>query len=203
MPPKADTPAPPMQPAETGVSGKWVIIGIFSLAFAAAGGSWWFRFHATHHAAEFFGPQAAALIRDAPTVDFSRLNPPVDSTIIATKSNDPIASDPANIRDVTTAHGLVHLRNALLEDRSYQWPPQVLPPDTRWEWAMSFKGDTANQRSTLYFSPDCKFVAASSHPNEILSCAPIAAGLAEMFAEFSAAKPADSAAPASIANPAR
>ena len=47
------------------LSGKLVIIGIVGVALAGAGAGWWFRYNATHRAAEFWGPQAVRLIRDA------------------------------------------------------------------------------------------------------------------------------------------
>ena len=49
-------------------SGKLLIVAIFLVAFAAAGASWWFRYSATHRTVEFWGPQAAVLLRDAPHV---------------------------------------------------------------------------------------------------------------------------------------
>ena len=40
----------------TGWSGKLLIIGILTVAFVAAGTSWWFRYSATHRVAAFWGP---------------------------------------------------------------------------------------------------------------------------------------------------
>jgi hypothetical protein len=50
-------------------SGKLVIIGILAVAVASAAASWWFRYAATHRAAQYWGPETARLIRDAPTVE--------------------------------------------------------------------------------------------------------------------------------------
>ena len=47
------------QPSASGISGKLLIIGILTVAFLAAGTSWWFRYSATHRAATFWGPAAA------------------------------------------------------------------------------------------------------------------------------------------------
>src|SRR3989304_2712639 len=71
------------------------------------GSSWWFRYSATHRAAQFWGPQAAELIRDAPHVTLR-------SAAAAADGQD--AADAAVPRDVSHAKGLTHLRNALLED---------------------------------------------------------------------------------------
>jgi hypothetical protein len=178
MSPKATNNTPPPVPT---ISGKWLIIGVLSVAVVGAGGSWWFRYSSTHQAALFWGPHSAPLIRDAPRVDFYR-DQGFDSSI--------------KIRNVTAAQGLVHLRNALLEDRSYQWPANPSPAGARWEWVLIFRDDDANQQVELSFSPKCKFVATSDRSDTILSCEPIAAGLREMFAEFAAAPSAQPATPA-------
>src|SRR5688572_9136529 len=67
---KAGPSTAPTVPRVSKASGKLVIVFILAAAFAAAGASWWFRFNATHRAAEFWGPDVARLIRDAPQVSF-------------------------------------------------------------------------------------------------------------------------------------
>ena len=49
-------------------SGKRLILGVVAACLVAAIASWWFRYAATHRAAQFWGSQAVALIRDAPHV---------------------------------------------------------------------------------------------------------------------------------------
>ena len=44
-------------PLHDNVSGKLVIIGIRGGRPAGGGASWWFRYNATHRAAEFWGPK--------------------------------------------------------------------------------------------------------------------------------------------------
>ncbi len=204
MPPKADTPAAAILPSEPGVSGKWVIFGILALALAAAGGSWWFRYNATHRAVEFWGPQGAPLIRDAPTVLLRRLNDDINPTStprLRDKSAlfDSMASSPPPI-DISAAHGLVHFRNALLEDRSYHWPQAAVGPDDHWRWAMTFQSKD-DRKLTLIFSSELHTVTKDCPPIEglrKLSCEPIARGLEEMFAEFTAtgaSSPASSSQP--------
>lgn len=204
MPPKADSPAAVAPPAEAGVSGKWVILGILAVALAAAGGSWLFRYNATHRAVEFWGPQAAQLIRDAPTVLLRRLSDetkPTPTSQLRDKAAmyDSMASAPAPI-DISSAHGLVHFRNALLEDRSYRWPEAVVGPEDRWRWAMTFRSKD-DRELTLMFSSDLHAITKDCLPVETLrklSCEPIARGLEEMFAEFTAT---DTCPPTSSAKP--
>src|SRR3954465_15245155 len=120
MPPKADTPAAAPLANEPGTSGKWVIIGILAVGFTAAAVSWWFRYNATHHAATFWG-RNAFVIRDADQVQLLELlpaianAPPKSNTVSVGGLSVPVASR----QDVSSAHGLAHLRNALLEDQSF------------------------------------------------------------------------------------
>ena len=151
-------------------SGKLLIIGVFLVALAAAAASWWFRYSSTHRAAEFWGPQAATLIRDAPRV---------------TLRSDEAGDDP---RDISHAPGLTHMRAALLEDRSYDWSAAGLP-DTDWSSSLVFEAsEGAEPRVVILFSPDFQWAAngsAADPAQHAISTSPIAKGLQEFFAEQS------------------
>src|SRR3954453_9219936 len=127
MPPKADTAAPAAPRTEPNTSGKWVILGILAVGFTAAGASWWFRYNATHHAATFWG-RNAWLIRDADRVQLLDIRPapknapPQNGTLSINADNFSVVGQ----QDITQAHGLAHLRNALLEDQSFGGPAKVI-----------------------------------------------------------------------------
>jgi hypothetical protein len=196
MPPTADSPAPLPQSAETGASGKVLIIGILTVAFIAAGGSWLFRYNATHRAAEFWGPQVAQLIRDAPLVEFRKLSPPLEPMLPARESGqlEPDLTGPELI-NITTAPGLVHLRNALVEDRSFDWqapPPESKDANDGWQYALVFREDSTRAGAILLFSPKGEQLLSLERPEVVVSSKPIAAGLQQMFAEF-LAMPAENA----------
>src|SRR5690348_9790168 len=118
----------------SGLSGKLLIIGILAIAFVAAGTSWWFRYSATHGAATFWGP-SATLIRDARVVELWK---PVN---FHPELRDPtLFTDDSEWHDISAAHGLVHLRNALLEDHSFKWPPIKIPTNTDWrQWTLGLR----------------------------------------------------------------
>src|SRR5262245_54361840 len=105
-------------------SGKLVILGIFALAVALAGASWWFRYTATHRAAEFWGPEAARMIRDAAIVKLCSLK------MVRPEQPHYSALQPqlTDCRNISALPGITHLRNALLEDRSFRWPPLSIRP---------------------------------------------------------------------------
>ena len=160
----------------TGLSGKLLITGILAVAFVAAGTSWWFRYSATHRAATFWGP-AAAVVRDARMVELWLPANPHENIRSAS-----LAVNNSDLHDISSAHGLVHLRNALLEDHSFNWPPAKITPDVEWTQGLRFLDGSTGV--LVMFSSDFKFVRMANG-EEMLSCEPIATGLREMFAEFS------------------
>ncbi len=186
MPPKADTPAPAPRTTEPGTSGKWVIIGILAVGFTAAAASWWFRYNATHHAATFWG-RNAWVIRDADQVQLLELlpaianAPPKSNTVSVGGLTVPVASR----QDVSSAHGLAHLRNALLEDQSFAWPARAVTTDLPWRWALQF---TAEKESTVIYLTDDFSHATGDIDNGaipmVVSCEPIAKGLRTVIEEW-------------------
>jgi hypothetical protein len=170
-------------PTGSATSGKLVIVGIVTVAFCAAAISWYFRYNATHRVAEFWGPETVRLIRDAAIVEAINLSTPITIPRGDTAGVGGFIDTSEN-RDVSTAHGLVHLRNALLEDHNFAWPPSPNSPDIQWKRGLIFRDKGLGNAVILLFSPDLKLVSVAGS-NEMLSCAPIAAGLGEMFAEFS------------------
>jgi len=133
------------------------------IALAAAAISWWFRFDATHRAAKFWGPDGVRLIRDAPVF-----------ILDTCQSAD---------RDVSSFRGLIHLRTALLEDRSFRWPPQRVPTEFPWEHGLVFRDEVTGHSLSVFFSSDFRWVRGPGFET-MLSCEPIAAGLREMYVEF-------------------
>jgi hypothetical protein len=159
-------------------SGKLLILGIVAAAALLAGAGWWFRYNATHRAAAFWGPEATVLIRDAPRIVYRNLQ----------------SFPPDSEHEVSSARGLTHLRNALIEDRSFDWPASSQPLATKPARLLEFRSGSEATDPTLllYFSPDLDWVAVASSDGaeqRTVSCRPIAKGLAEMFEEFAEAPP--------------
>jgi len=162
-------------------SGKLVIIGILTVALASAGISWWFRYSATHRAVRFWGSNAAQLIRDAPTVELYEAARLPDSAYKEGLSKSYL--DVADGRDISHAPGLVHLRNALLEDQSFDWPPNNDYRPTNWGWILVFRGTEPNEVAALFFTRDWLYTDSLDH-DEMLSTEPIASGLEKFVDEL-------------------
>ena len=87
-----------------------------------------------------------------------------------------------------TRTGSTHLRNALLEDRSFDWPtagpPTPIGP-ARWCWTLRFSDPSRRRRVDLFSPTICNWVCMTPRPtanaHRVVSCEPIAAGLREMF----------------------
>ena len=162
------------------VSGKPVILAILTVALAAAGASWWFRYSATHRAARLWGSKGARLIRDAPTVYLMKVPWPEPAGLIG-----PVPVE----TDISEARGLTHLRNALLEDRSFDWTKRDAPAPENWSntvWELRFRDGKGVQIGVI-FSNDCRFAAVRdghSEPRNVVSTDPIAGGLRDFFNEI-------------------
>src|SRR5262245_11486007 len=100
------------QPAAKEISGKYVILAVVVVALTGAVASWFFRYNATHRAAEFWGPEASKLIRDARQVTLYKQPLDVPRTM-RVKTADVPAAIQAHIDksaiDISRARGLLHL----------------------------------------------------------------------------------------------
>ena len=167
------------------ISGKLIIIGVLTVSITAAAASWWFRYNATHRAAEFWGPKAARLIRDAPQVELIKLAPSTEGD--APEKTIELHGEKYKIAtrvDASAAHGMTHLRNALIEDRSFGafGAAYEAPPPHYWRWALEFRD--GDESATVLFPEDCGRATLQHGNGGIASCEPIAKGLREMFAEL-------------------
>ncbi len=171
------------------VSGKLVILSILTVALLAAGTSWWFRFQATHRAAEFWGPEATILIRDAPVVELVEQpqdDAQAEGNILINAGQGGAPAPNTNRRDISEARGLIHFRNALLEDRSYEWSTREAAPDAPRKWGVRFVHESIPPL-TVWFSPDWKLVtreARGGQPAAVISSEPISHGMSQYINEL-------------------
>ena len=87
--------------------GKYAVIAIVGVGIVAAAFGWYWNVHRGRGTLAFYGPEAASLIRSAPTVEI--LVPP--------------SNQGAKTReiDISRAPGLLNARSSLLDDASYEW----------------------------------------------------------------------------------
>lgn len=155
------------------VAGKLLIVAILLGAVSLAGFSWWFRYASTHRAARFWGPDAVRLVRDAPLVEACRWTPTGDVVALGR---------PATVRDVSHAPGMKNLRNALLEDRNFDWLAETNSAAGQAHFGLRFEGPGGNAELWVLFSSECDELHVTD--GRAVSTAAIADGLKTVFEEI-------------------
>ena len=199
----------PSQPTQ--ISGKIVIVTIVVLALGAASFSWWFRVQATDRALALWGADRARLIQRGERVQALRFSSRAahdDGSV----DNEPDGNGPAGEaimvggqtllvteqKDISAARGLVHLRQALIEDRSFDLSSPSDQEKARVqensEWAFGLRFTDGRSAVLLLFARGFEQMAVveDGQVESVISVAkdPTAAGLATFFAEqFQAGQP--------------
>jgi hypothetical protein len=176
-------------------SGSKLVLVIFALAVLAGALSWLYRYRAAHDSTQFWGPNFALLIAEPSEVTgFELYDAPtgqtgdnklqiLDNTFYRTASHD-----------LTSARGMVHLRNSILTDSNYRWGTPVETDD--WRWGLRFSD--GDRIATILFTEDFSILGRMNRRgNEVrqVDCTPMAETLREYFASAgifpSAQQPAD------------
>lgn len=128
------------------ISGKWVIGFIFGAALAMAIFAWSFQYLRGRRVLALYGAEAARLIRvDAARVELLRLERPARGMVLDNAELLQIEGETLLISDsinITRARGLIHARQALIEDSSYSWDRPLNECAPRWDFALRFsRGD--------------------------------------------------------------
>ena len=122
--------------------GKLLICGILFVALIAASVAWWYQHRQGQRILQFLGPQAAYRIRMAPNTELLQLAP-LKSTTTDVAESLVIAETSyriCDIMDMSQRPGLVHARQALIQDASYVWDarPDPISSSVDWQWALRF-----------------------------------------------------------------
>ena len=199
QPPRAPSSA---LPETRTISGKVVIVTIGLVAILAAGFSWWFRYSSTVRAAKFWGPVGVELIRNpGSSVQLIHVQPMGD-TGHEHNSGGGFADhyhtlggvvEVVDRRDVTRAHGLVHLRNELLMDRSFHEELSKSAADD-WRTGLEFRDAAGSAPLVVFFSADCRRmmrIPAGQGADFATTSSEFAEGLNVVFTEWSKPQAAD------------
>jgi len=130
------------------IRGRSLVVGLVLLGLLGAAAGIAYQRLQTRRCLELYGPEVARLVNAAPRVELLRLGPgAVPGRLVALE-----------VRDVTLAKGLVHLRRGLVEDANFDWQPAVDAtrlPDDAWDLAFVFSDPAAAAgRATLVLDLD-------------------------------------------------
>lgn len=123
--------------------GKWAVVFMLVLGLSAAVFAWQWNRARGRQAAEFWGADVAKLIRSAKQVEAFRLD------------GGPFEIEPKVLetKDVSKAPGLLHARNALLEDASFE-REHPSAADPLFKYAVRFTD--GERHATLYLDPNTR-----------------------------------------------
>jgi hypothetical protein len=136
--------------------GKLAVLTMFAVALAAATFAWWWNYSRGQKCLEFYGKDAALLVRTAKDVELLELIPDSDSP--GDRSVDRLAIDGRTYlvhraSDISQAKGLIHARTSILDDTSFQWRSASLDCRPKLLYAVRFANDS---RATLAFDFSCQ-----------------------------------------------
>ena len=177
-------------------SGTKLVLGIFGLALLAGVLSWWYRYETAHRSTTFWGPNFAELIARPSDVTGLELR---DATQESEETFSVLSKDyeRLDIKDLTKAPGMVHLRNSILSDRNYRWEEPVsesLQKGEGWRYCLQFAGD--GRTATLLFNENFAMLGRLNQRADNLRCVdcqPMAETLREYFASIKAFQPESNA----------
>ena len=174
------------------IEGKYAILAVLFLGLIGAVGGWWYRGQLQRNAITFLGADNATLIQEAPSVFLWELDPADVSHV----SGEEQALAVANREFIVTnrvqtgrAPGLIHQRQSMINDRSYDWKPTDACCAPEWKYALRFDGE-AKRAVTVLLDFSC-FQLLVLENQRMISMKPMAAGL-EKFIAAQLAKPAES-----------
>jgi hypothetical protein len=199
------------------ISGRLVIVVMFVLAFAMAGGAWLYQYSYSRRSAEFWG-ESSRLIGKSPELQFLELAPleapdedeseegksAADETTDKSKGEaQDEAVDPGNLvagRPVTSHHdlrkkqGLIHLRHIFIQDDNFQWDArsrEAAGTDRDWAYALRFVEGPSEQ--VVLLGSDFQLLGKLSVDGkqvDVLPCPRIAGPLRRYLTDVGALKPA-------------
>jgi hypothetical protein len=169
-------------------SGSKVVLGIFGLAFVAAGLSWWYRFETAHESTIFWGPQFALLIVEPSEVTAFTLS----KTDEETEGSYLILADKylrTDTKKLTDARGMIHLRHSIVNDGNYLWDKPVEAGE--WRYGLQFEGD--DRSATVLFNDGFTVLGRLNRRGDdlrLVDCTPMAETLRKYFDGVEAFEPA-------------
>lgn len=158
--------------------GPQAILVMLMLALGLAAFAWRFRLQQTDQALAFWGAEAAWLVRRAPEVEVSRLRPAEstgESQEVIELAGRRFAAH--NTRDISRAAGVIHARNALIQDASFAWNQAATGDPPKFDYLLRFRDGSQQAKAALDLDGQRLYFVGGSD----VSIAPISAGLKKLL----------------------
>ena len=154
--------------------GKLAVIVMFGLALAAAALAWSFNYTRGRRTLNFYGRDAALLLRTAPKVELLRLAPADEFSEAGERLYFGGSRRSVTQRiDISQAKGLIHARTSLLADSSYDWQADQTDCQPQLDYAVRFTGQTS---VTLVFDFGCRRVWYAEYAKPVTLAPKVAEG---------------------------
>ena len=132
--------------------GKLVILFIFGLSTAMGVYAWWHNFQQGRRCLALWGSDAATLIRFAPQVEILELAPPAsDASDQPTLQFSEQTFSIVHAKDITAVRGLIHARQSLIEDATFDWNASSRASGRHEDWQYAMRFTAADRTATLVF----------------------------------------------------
>lgn len=144
------------------ISGKYVILSLLALGAVAAAASWLNYLLVQRRPMQFWGAETARLIAQAPQVEAMRLGNAPGTTADPSSEQFDVGTQrlvALEKHDITSRPGLGHVRNALINTRSFGPTVDMKNNQPVWHYALRFSD--GEETATVVFSQDCQWTAAS------------------------------------------
>lgn len=172
----------PTQHRAGSVSGRVVVGGMLLAAVVAASVTLWHHWSQGNRAVAYWGTSQAVEIRYAPQVELLTLAPgTLPDQLEAVPAEGPATTTPG--RDISAVAGLVHFRQALIQDASFGAAVSVAKANPQWEYAVQFKNPEKGTRTVVLIDVQGALVGALGR-DEALDARPIGAGLRKFLADL-------------------
>lgn len=162
--------------------GKLVILVMFGVAIGLGAIAVFVRYQQGDRALNYWGTEAAQLIRHAPKVELLWLSnsddPPAESEILENLTIDGQICTVVRRKDISQSRGLVHARHALITDRSYRFDEPRGDCQPAWVYVLRFTD--GDRMATLSFDVCCGRARLVETDREV-SIAPAIGALEEFF----------------------
>lgn len=169
------------------ISGVRLIALMGLLALAATVFAIVFHYAAARKARVWWGLERAMLLRDAATVEMLVLAPTAPTRPPADPEaplQSPLPESPppqtriAEVRDVSKASGILHVREQLLKDNSYRWGEKPAGGEPSWNYGLRFVD--GGREVVVWFDTEHHWLGTADNGSP-LSFEPVAAFVANFF----------------------